>query len=145
MKKLVTCLLACWAAAQLNAAEWLTDLPKALEKAKTEKKLVLLEFTGSDWCPPCKLLHETVLTSKEFGAYADKNLILVEADFPQKKAQSDELKKANQALSDKFKIEGYPTVILLDAGGKVLNKDEGYGGAKPAEFIAGLEKAKKKG
>ena len=145
MKKLAICLLVCWTAAQVNAAEWLTDLPEALAKAKTEKKLVLMEFTGSDWCPPCKLLHEKVLTSKEFETYADKNLILVEVDFPNKKPQSAALKAANEALGTKFKIEGYPTVILLNADGKELNKDMGYSGASPAEFIAGLEKAKKQG
>jgi protein disulfide-isomerase len=52
MKTLLTCLLAAWAVAQATAAEleWMTDLPKAQEKAKADKKLVMLDFTGSDWC-----------------------------------------------------------------------------------------------
>ena len=122
---------------------WSTDLPKALAQAKTEKKAVLMDFTGSDWCPPCKALHKNVLVSKEFEDYAETKLVLVVVDFPKSKPQSDELKKTNEALSEKFGIEGYPTLILLDADGKQLKKDVGYGGAKPAEIIEGIEKARK--
>src|SRR5579863_420120 len=147
MKKLLLTMVVACAAAIVLAEEkvtWMTDVPKAIEKAKAEKKLVMLDFTGSDWCPPCKALHKNVLTSSEFEAYAAKNLILVEVDFPRQKPQADDLKKANKALAAKYKIEGYPTVILLTAEGKELNKSVGYGGAKPDEFIAKLEEAKKK-
>src|SRR5947209_4624292 len=68
-------------------SDWLTDLPKALGKAKAEKKLVLMDFTGSDWCPPCKALHKNVLSSKEFEGYAQTNLVLVLVDFPRSKPQ----------------------------------------------------------
>ncbi|MDB6108963.1 MAG: trxA [Pedosphaera sp.] len=146
MKTLTMIGLVCWVALQATAAEsdWLTDLPKAQAQAKAEKKLVLMDFTGSDWCPPCKALHKNVLTSPEFEAYAKTNLVLVVVDFPRSKEQSEELKKSNEALKDKFNIEGFPTVILLDGNGKQLSKETGYGGASPKEFIAGLEKAKKK-
>jgi protein disulfide-isomerase len=137
MKKMTIALLACLAV-QIHAAEWLTDLPKALEKAKAEKKLVLMDFTGSDWCPPCKALHSTVLTSKTFEDYADKNLVLVVVDFPNKAEQSDELKKANEALKEEFKVEGFPTVILLDTDRNQLKNMLGYNGEKPEEFIAEL-------
>jgi len=146
MKKTAICLLACWAAFQINAAEgqWLTDLSKAQAKAKTEKKLVLMDFTGSDWCPPCKALYKNVLSTPEFIDYAKKNLVLIEVDFPRSKPQAEELKKANQVLQEKFKIEGYPTIIVLDSEGKELSKEVGYGGDKPDQFIAKLEKLKKK-
>ncbi len=137
MKKMAIALFLCWAA-QIHAAEWLTDLPKALEKAKAEKKLVMMDFTGSDWCPPCKALHSTVLTSKTFEDYADKNLVLVLVDFPNKTEQSKELQKANEALKEEFKIEGFPTVILLDTDRKQLKSMLGYSGEKPDEFIAKL-------
>jgi thioredoxin-related protein len=137
MKKMAIALLACLAA-QLQAAEWGTDLPKALEKAKAEHKLVLMDFTGSDWCPPCKALHNTVLTSKTFEDYADKNLVLVVVDFPNKTEQAEELKTANAALAKEFKVEGYPTVILLDPDRKQLKNILGYSGEKPDEYIAKL-------
>jgi thiol:disulfide interchange protein len=65
MKKIALCLIASWALLQVSAAEgdWLTDLSKAQAKAKTEKKLVLMDFNGSDWCPPCKALRKNVLSS----------------------------------------------------------------------------------
>lgn len=139
MKKLAMALILCAMAAQLNAAEWLTDVPKALEKAKKENKLVLLDFTGSDWCPPCKALHDKVLTSKEFETYADKNLVLVVLDYPRTTPQPEALKKANEALATEFKIEGYPTVILLSPERKQLKNILGYNGQTTADFIAKLK------
>jgi protein disulfide-isomerase len=147
MKKIALLMTACCLPTAVFADEkvkWLTDVPKAIEKAKAEKKLVLLDFTGSDWCPPCKALHKNVLTSSEFESYASTNLVLVEVDFPRQKEQTEDLKTANKALAKKYKIEGYPTVILLSAEGKELSKAVGYGGAKPDEFIATLEAAKNK-
>ena len=123
--------------------EWLTDFNKAKEKAKAEKKMVLMDFTGSDWCPPCKALHKNVLSSAEFVEYAKKNLILVEVDFPTAKKQTAELKKANSELAKKFGIDGYPTIVVLDSNGKELSKNSGYGGEKPKEFIAKIEALKK--
>jgi protein disulfide-isomerase len=137
MKKLAIAALMC-CAAQIYAAEWLTDLPKALEKAKAENKLVLMDFTGSDWCPPCKALHKTVLESKSFADYADKHYVLVVVDFPNKTEQPGELKKANAALAKEFKIEGYPTVILLDTDRKQLKNIVGYSGERPDEYLAEL-------
>ena len=123
--------------------EWLTDLNKAKEKAKTENKRILMNFTGSDWCPPCKALHKNVFASAEFGEFAKTNLVLVEVDFPTAKKQSAELKKANDELSKKFNIEAYPTIIVLDSSGKELSRNAGYGGEKAKEFIAKIEAAKK--
>jgi len=141
MKRTLIGLLAAWALVQVRAAEleWLTDLPQAQAKAKTEKKMVLLDFTGSDWCPPCKALHKNVLTSKEFAEYAKENLVLVEVDFPRSKPQSDAQKKANKALANQFSVRGYPTVVVLDGNGKVLSSKTGYGGEDAASFVARLK------
>ena len=98
---------------------WTDDLDKALEKAKTEKKSVLIEFTGSDWCPPCIAMRKNVFSKKEFVEAASKDFILVELDFP--KGDPD-LKKRNEPLAKKYKIEGYPTVILLDSDGKEFSR-----------------------
>jgi thioredoxin-related protein len=145
MKKLVLLLTTTFAALQLQAAEggWLTDLPKAQAQAKAEKKLVLIDFTGSDWCPPCKNLHKTVLTSPEFTAFAKDHLVLVEIDFPNGKPQSAELKAANKELAKKFEIKGYPTIIVLDANGKELFKKVGYGGTPAKDYVADLAKLKR--
>jgi len=116
--------------------QWLTSLPDALTQAKDEGKLVLLDFTGSDWCPPCKMLHDKVLARKEFLDHASKTLVLVMLDFPRNKPQTDELKKANQGLSEKFKIRGYPTLVLLDDEGNELAREVGLAHQNPDELIA---------
>lgn len=120
---------------------WLTDLPQALAKAKAENKKVLVDFTGSDWCPWCIKLQKEIFQQDAFVEFAKKNLVLVEIDFPRAKAQSAELKKANQALSKQYGIEGYPTVLVFDSQGKQLGK-LGYlaGGAKA--FLGELGKLK---
>lgn len=144
MKKLALCLLVCFAVAQLKASAlpWRTDLPKAQSEAKAENKLVMMDFTGSDWCVWCKKLEQEVFSTPEFADYAKKNLVLMEVDFPQKKKQSAELKKANDALQKKYKIEGYPTIIVLNGDGKKVG-ELGYMRGGPKAFIAELEKLRK--
>lgn len=144
MKKLALCLLICFAMLQVKAAElpWMTDLPKAQAQAKSENKLVMMDFTGSDWCIWCKRLNKEVFSTPEFAEYAKKNLVLMEVDFPNHKKQSDALKKANDALQKKYKIEGYPTIIVLNGEGKKVGElNYMPGGPKP--FIDALEKLKK--
>jgi len=48
------------ATAATAGASWMTDIDSALAKAKKEKKNVLVEFTGSDWCPPCIMMDKKV-------------------------------------------------------------------------------------
>lgn len=144
MKKMTMGLLLCWLALQGMAAEdltWQTDLPAAQAQAKKEGKKIVMDFTGSDWCPWCIKLHKEVFSTPEFTDYAKKNLVLVIVDFPRSKEQSAELKKANQALQVKYKIEGYPTVIVLNSDGKKVG-ELGYEAGGPKPFIARVEKLK---
>ena len=78
MKKLLIALFAAWAVIQSQAAElqWMTDAPKALAIAKAENKLVMLDFTGSDWCGWCIKLNKEVFSTPDFADYAAKNLVL---------------------------------------------------------------------
>jgi len=131
---------------EVPAANWQTDYGKALEMAKAQNKPVLLDFTGSDWCSPCIALKKRVFSNAAFRAYAQKNLVLVEVDYPQRKKQSAQLKTQNEKLSREYGIEekGFPTLILLDPSGKVLREFGGYDGESAAEVIAWIEgKAKK--
>jgi protein disulfide-isomerase len=106
MKIIAIGLLAGLALLQASAEElnWITDLPKAQSQAKAEKKMVMLDFTGSDWCGWCIKLHNEVFSKPEFADYAKKNLVLVEVDFPRKKQQPEALKEANDALQKKYRI-----------------------------------------
>ena len=133
-------LLAAPAFAELS---WMTDLPKALEKAKAENKVVMMGFTGSDWCSTCIKLHKEVFSTPEFASYAKKNLVPVEVDFPKKKVLSAEQKQANSDLKEKYKIEGYPTIIVLNSKGEKLGEFI-YEEGGPKNFIAKLDELKKK-
>jgi len=120
-------------------AGWLTDLNAAKEAAKKDGKAILMDFTGSDWCGYCIKLKKAVFDTAEFAKFAEKNLVLVEVDFPRSKKQSKELKRANLALNDQYNIEGYPTIVVLDAAGKELGRMEGYEGENAAEYIKKLQ------
>ena len=137
---LITTLICASLLARAEELKWLTDAKKAQEQAKAEKKLVMLDFTGSDWCGWGIKLHNEVFSKSEFADYAKKNLVLVEVDFPRRKKLSAEQEKANFALQDKYKVEAYPTIIVLNGDGKQLGQ-LGYTSLK--EFIAGLERMKK--
>jgi thioredoxin-related protein len=129
-----------------SAADWQTDYVRALETAKTENKQVLLDFTGSDWCGPCIELKKRVFSRSEFRSYAEKNLVLVEVDYPQGKRQSPELVKQNDKLGKQYGIDktGFPTIVLLDPAGKLVREFTGYDGETPAEMIAWIEGKRKR-
>jgi protein disulfide-isomerase len=101
---------------------WKTDLNDALAVAKKENKVVLVNFTGSDWCVWCKRLSNEVFSKSEFEDFAEKNLVLVKIDFPRNIQQSNATKYYNQQLADMYGVEGFPTVILLDKNGRGLLK-----------------------
>jgi len=146
MRKIVFCLLTCWMAANLLAADgaWLTSVPDATVQAKKDGKLVFLNFTGSDWCGWCKKLDAEVFSKPGFQDYAKTNLVLVEVDFPAQKPQSAELKAANKALQEKYKVTGYPTLVVLKPDGTVVWNQVGYLEGGPPAVIAKLDEARKK-
>lgn len=136
MTKLFHALILALAVSAATAGEgWLTDLEAAKKQAAQENKAILVDFTGSDWCGFCIKLKKEVFDKDEFKKFAEKNLVLVEIDFPRAKKQSDEVKKANKALQAEYKVEGFPTIVILDAKGKKLEEFVGYGGEGPAKYI----------
>jgi len=125
------------------AAGWGDDYDKALAKAKTEKKMVLLDFTGSDWCGWCIKLDKEVFSKPEFQSYAKDNLVLVELDFPRGKQQTAKLKEQNAKLQKEFGIRGFPTIVVLNEEGKKVG-ELGYMPGGPTAFLAELGKLKGK-
>lgn len=124
--KAITWLAAVTATSALTAsafaaplAGWSEDLDKGIAQAKKEKKAVLVEFTGSDWCPPCIAMRKNVFSKPEFVKAAAAKFVLVELDYPK---ANKELAEKNQPLAEKHKIEGFPTVLLLDAEGKEFDR-----------------------
>src|SRR5882757_5440411 len=108
------------------------DLNGAIARAKTENKLVFLDFTGSDWCPPCMALHKEIFSKPEFQAYAESNLVFLVVDFPKNFHLSADAGATNDFLAGKFNIEGYPTLVALDGEGKEVWRHLGFidGGPK---------------
>ncbi len=109
-----------------TAVEWLTDVPTALNKARAENKIVLLDFTGSDWCIWCQRLEARGFRPTRIcDFFAQDNLIMVEVDFPRNKPQSPEQIQANQALARTYNVRGYPTVVLIDSASHQVGRS-GY-------------------
>jgi len=145
MKTLLALSLLCLAALPAFAGEgnWLTDYNAALAQAKKENKPLLIDFTGSDWCPPCKMMAKEVFAAPTFQEYAAKDLVLLKADFPKLKPLPPAQQQANDALAQKFNIEGFPTLIVLNGEGKELARNVGYKPGGPAAVVEWIKQAAK--
>ncbi len=141
MKKWLVLLAAVSISVGAFASEgWETDFEKAKVQAKAENKHILIDFSGSDWCGWCIKLDKEVFSKKAFKEYAEKNLVLVLADFPRDKSeQSKELQKQNDKLAKKFGVRGFPTVYILDSDGKSIAKT-GYQAGGPEAYVSHVEK-----
>ena len=117
------------------------DMRNALEQARRERKNVLLDI-GGDWCIWCQKLKQEVFSTPEFEAWAAKNVVLLELDYPQSTPQPEAVKKQNAGLAKKYNIEGYPTVLFVDAAGKVLGQS-GYEKGGPVSWTSNAEKLMK--
>lgn len=144
IKLLLTAAVASFAiaATATAGAGWMTDIDAALAKAKTEKKDVLVEFTGSDWCPPCIMMDKKVFSKKKFTDAASKKFILVKIDIPNK---DKELKKRNVKVMRKYNVNGVPTVLLFDhADGKEYTRFSAAQFPAIDKFLAHLDDAQEK-
>ncbi len=145
--------------------KWETSFEKAKATAQAENKDILMNFTGSDWCGWCIRLGDEVFRHQKFAEYANKNLVLLELDFPEGFELEESLQQQNRALQAQFGIQGFPAILLLDSEGRAYAQT-GYQAGGPlaytehletmmdfrktrdeafaaAESIAGAEKAKK--
>ena len=147
MKNLATSILLALglfsAASAYADSTWGTDYKKAQDEAKANHKLVLLDFTGSDWCGYCIQLDRAILSKPEFKDYATKNLVLVEIDFPRRKPQPAETQKQNQELAERYQIEGFPTLVVLNGEGKTVWRYDGMYTGGVAAFLAELDRVRK--
>ena len=125
-------------AAQAEPA-WSSDFSKAQAEARGSRKLLLVDFTGSDWCIWCKKLHAEVFTQPEFQNYAKENLVLVTVDFPRAKPLATEVRKQNEVLAQKYGIQGFPTIVVLNGAGKQVG-ELGYQPGGASAFVAELKK-----
>jgi thioredoxin-related protein len=127
--------------AAMAKESWLTDIDSGVRKAKAEEKLVMVLFTGSDWCPPCMMMEKEVFSKKEFLDKAQKHYVMVMLDAPNK---DPKLKKATQKLAEKYKVNGYPTILLFDAEGKEFKRFVATDNRTVKGFIKRLVKEKRR-
>ena len=120
--------------------EWMTDFEAAKQKAAAENKDLLINFTGSDWCSWCIKLVDEVFKHDAFKKGVADNFVLVELDFPQDKSKLDEsTQKQNEILQEKYSIQGFPTILLLDDQGRPYAQT-GYQAGGPEKYLAHLDK-----
>ena len=117
-----------------RAATWLTSLETAKTQAAASGRLILINFTGSDWCPACQSLRSTVLDKPEFHEFADSQLILLEVDFPRYRQMAALHKQANDQLLRKYGVSSFPTLILAKATGEAVGNVRG--GGTPAQTVS---------
>ena len=131
--------LATFATAYAGGEGWTSDFEAAKKQAASEKKDLLLDFTGSDWCGWCIKLNKEVFQEAAFKTGVKDKLVLVELDFPNDKSKlSDDTKAQNEKLGKAFKIKGYPSIVLCDATGKPYAKT-GYQAGGPEKYLTHLD------
>ncbi len=113
------------------------QLEEAAKVAKTENKLIFMNFSGSDWCRSCMVLKQSIINTPEFKAFADEKLVLLDVDFPRKKKNrlSKEQTEYNEKLAEKYNKNGqFPTIIILDSDLNIVAKT-GYKRLSPSQYI----------
>lgn len=125
-----------------SEARWLTDFEKAKSRAAETDRPVFVNFTGSDWCPPCVQLKKDIFSKEDFADYAEENLVLLELDFPRRTAQAEELQRQNEQLAAKYEITGFPTLVLLSPDGKEIARSVGYMQGGPERLASWIEAAR---
>jgi len=144
MKAFILILLSTFSISLMGAEGWGSDFVEAQKLAKSSNKLILLNFSGSDWCGPCIQLKKEVFESEQFKSFAEGKLVLVRADFPRlKKNQLEKSQQVkNDLMAEKYNTDGkFPLTVLINAEGKVMHKWEGF---QPsiAKFIQEIETSK---
>lgn len=122
--------------------QWEPSFEHAKELAKEKNQLILLNFSGSDWCVPCIGLRQEFFETEAFGAFAQENLIMVNADFPRKKKNTGtpEQIKRNEALAEAYNSNGiFPLTLLVNAEGKVVKSWQGKPSGTVAEWIGEIK------
>ena len=105
---------------------WENTFEEAISKADAEDKPILIYFTGSDWCGPCKRIDENLFHTEKFTNFSNENLVLYMADFPRNRdLVTKENKKINKQLSKKYNQNSFPTMIMVDKRGNVLGRKDG--------------------
>ena len=124
--RLVLGILGTLAAPQVDAANWHSTWEAAKAEAEASGRVILVNFTGSDWCPACIQLRSSALSTPQFQSFADQKLILLEVDFPRGRAIPAAQRQANERLASQDGITAFPTLLLVGVNGRALAKVPAY-------------------
>jgi thioredoxin-related protein len=119
---------------------WIADFDQAAQIAKKEGKDLLVDFTGSDWCGWCIKLHKEVFDFDSFLDAAEKSYVLVALDYPHDEAVKKKVPNPtrNAELAKKYKIGGFPTILLMTADGDVFGRT-GYQEGGPDKYVESVK------
>lgn len=120
---------------------WETDFDTAMSIARKENKAVLVEFTGSDWCAPCIMMSKNVFSKEEFFDQVSPDFVMLYLDFP---TSDPDLAAKNQEYFDKYGVEGFPSVVLLDQEGNVFDRFNATEFPETPLFVAHLKESLEK-
>lgn len=112
---------------EISNLYWLTDINEAKAISIKEKKPILIYFTGSDWCSPCKMLKQDFFNTPKFEERAEKMVLLL-VDMPRRiDIISKEQKEKNLKLVRQYNSSGgYPNLVALNDKGRVIGEIGGY-------------------
>ena len=121
---------------------WTQDADAAFALAAEKGLPILMNFTGSDWCPWCILMEKQVFSTRKWATWAKEHVVQVFIDFPEDKTRVPLAYVArNQRMAQEYGIEGFPTYVVLAADGKTRLGELGASrSATPRQFIADFEK-----
>ena len=94
---------------------------EALSAAREQKRAVMVDFTGTDWCPACIHLRHQIIDTPAFEQALGNQLVLVSVDFPRTPALREKITpkqwEEREEMLRSYGIEGLPAVVLMDAEG----------------------------
>lgn len=105
--------------ADAGKLNWMDDFAAAARQAEENGKVILVNFTGSDWCGWCIKLDNEVFSQPAFAEFADSHFVLFKADFPRSFELAEAVQVQNEHLMRQYKIQGFPTILLLNPDGTV--------------------------
>tara|TARA_R110002126_G_scaffold12375_4_gene53757 strand:+ start:4983 stop:6149 length:1167 start_codon:yes stop_codon:yes gene_type:complete len=154
MKTLLAPILLCLSTTALATpavdGDWVPDFDVAqalVQKGGAhEGRLLLVDFTGSDWCGWCIRLHDEVFAHESWQVAAAKDYVLVSLDFPRSAKLKAEVPnpQRNAELQAKYGVKGFPTILILTPDGEVLGRT-GYRAGGPDAYWKHMVDLRKKG
>ncbi|MEM9080547.1 MAG: thioredoxin family protein [Verrucomicrobiota bacterium] len=124
--------------AAFSALTWVKDFEEGKRLAAESGKDLLVDFTGSDWCHWCVKLKEEVFEKEGFEKVAER-YVLVELDFPQaEELVTPEQRAANEKVAEEYRVQGFPTILLVDSKGRPFGRT-GYVEGGPEAYLEHLD------